>query len=70
MNEQLIKELSSAMERLNHRLMIKDFPEGVRFYEYPVKCNGEFLRLGVMIETGDFYLSGKGLEGKTQTIAL
>jgi hypothetical protein len=70
MNEPFIKELSSAMERLNHRLMTKDFPEGVRFYEYPVKRNGRFLRLGVEIESGKFYLQGDGIDGKPKAILL
>jgi hypothetical protein len=50
--------------------MTKDFPEGVLFYEYPIHCNGKFLRLGVEIESGKFYLQGDGIDGKLKTILL
>jgi hypothetical protein len=70
MSEEFIEELSFAMDRLNHRLMTKDFPEGVLFYEYPIHCNGKFLRLGVEIESGKFYLQGDGIDGKLKTILL
>ena len=70
MKKQFIDELSFAFDRLNQRLEKMDFPEGVLFYEYPVQCNGKFLRLGVEIESGKFYLQGDGIDGKPKTILL
>jgi hypothetical protein len=70
MKKQFIDELAFAFDRLNQRLEKTDFPEGVLFYEYPVQCNGKFLRLGVEIESGKFYLQGDGIDGKIQTILL
>ena len=70
MIEQFIKDLAFSFDRLNQRLEKTDFPEGVLFYEYPVQCNGKFLRLGVEIESGKFYLQGDGIDGYTKTIFL
>jgi hypothetical protein len=70
MIEQFIKDLAFSFDRLNQRLEKTDFPEGVLFYEYPVQCNGKFLRLGVEIESGKFYLQGDGIDGKPKTILL
>jgi hypothetical protein len=70
MSDEFIEELSYAVELINHRLMTNDFPEGVLFYEYPIHCNGKFLRLGVEIESGKFYLQGDGIDGKPKTILL
>jgi hypothetical protein len=70
MIEQFIKDLAFSFDRLNQRLEKMDFPEGVLFYEYPVQCNGKFLRLGVEIESGKFYLQGEGIDGKLKTILL
>jgi hypothetical protein len=70
MSNLFLKELTSAFDRLNQRLEKMDFPEGVLFYEYPVQCNGKFLRLGVEIESGKFYLQGDGIDGYTKTIFL
>ena len=70
MIEQFIKDLAFSFDRLKQRLEKTDFPEGVLFYEYPVQCNGKFLRLGVEIESGKFYLQGDGIDGKPKTILL
>ena len=70
MIEQFIKDLAFSFDRLNQRLEKMDFPEGVLFYEYPIACNGKFLRLGVEIESGKFYLQGDGIDGKPKTILL
>jgi hypothetical protein len=70
MKKQFIDELAFAFDRLNQRLEKMDFPEDVLFYEYPVQCNGKFLRLGVKIERGKFYLQGDGIDGKPKTILL
>ena len=70
MSNLFLKELTSAFDRLNQRLEKMDFPELVLFYVYPVQCNGKFLRLGVEIESGKFYLQGGGIDGKPKTILL
>jgi hypothetical protein len=70
MSNLFLKELTSAFDRLSQRLEKMDFPEGVQYYEYPVKCSGKFLRLGVEIKSGKFYLLGDGIDGYTQTIFL
>jgi hypothetical protein len=70
MKKQFIEELSFAFDRLNQRLEKMDFPEGFQYYEYPVKCGGKFLRLGVEIKSGKFYLLGDGIDGYTKTILL
>jgi hypothetical protein len=70
MKKQFIDELAFAFDRLNQRLEKMDFPEKVLFYEYPVQCNGKFLRLGVEIESGKFYLQGDGIDEKPKTILL
>jgi hypothetical protein len=70
MIEQFIKDLAFSFDRLNQRLEKMDFPEDVLFYEYPVQCNEKFLRLGVEIESGKFYLQGDGIDGKPKTILL
>jgi hypothetical protein len=70
MIEQFIDELSFAFDRLNQRHEKMDFPKGLLYYEYPVHCNGKFLRLGVEIESGKFYLEGEGIDGKPKTILL
>jgi hypothetical protein len=70
MKKQFIDELTFAFDRLNQRLEKMDFPEDVLFYEHPVQCNAKFLRLGVEIESGKFYLQGDGIDGKPKTISL
>jgi hypothetical protein len=70
MKKQFIEELTHAFDRLTQRLRKMDLPEKVLFYEYPIHCNGKFLRLGVEIESGKFYLQGDGIDGKSKTILL
>ena len=70
MKKQFIDELAFAFDRLNQRLEKMDFPEGVLFYGYPIRCDEKFLRLGVEIESGKFYLQGDGIDGKPKTILL
>jgi hypothetical protein len=68
MKKQFIEELTRAFDRLTQRLEKMDFPEKVLFYEYPIGCDEKFLRLGVEIESGKFYLQGDGIDGKPKTI--
>lgn len=70
MKKQFIEDLASSFNRLKERLEKMDFPKGVLFYEYPIECAGKFLRLGVEIESGKFYLHGNGIDGKPKTLAL
>jgi hypothetical protein len=70
MIEQFIKDLAFCFDRLKQRHEKMDFPKGLLYYEYPVQCNGKFLRLGVEIESGKFYLQGDGIDGKPKTILL
>ena len=70
MKKQFIEELTHAFDRLTQRLRKMDFPEKVRFYEYLIRCDEKFLRLGVEIESGKFYLQGDGIDGKPKTILL
>jgi hypothetical protein len=65
-----LKELTSAFDGLSQKLKKMDFPEGLLYYEYPVACSGKFLRLGVEIKSGKFYLQGDGINGEIQTLVL
>ena len=65
-----LEELTSAFDRLSQKLEEMDFPEGLLYYEYPVACNEKFLRLGVEIKSGKFYLQGDGINGEIKTLLL
>lgn len=64
------KELGDVIQSMLDRIEADNIPDGIEFYEIPVRARNQWVSLGFSVKTNEFYLHGKNSDGSYKHIML